>query len=59
MAASLVQGQEYGLASNVSTSGTKTLIHFKLTDSALRTLEEYSRHKVSIISISIFLEIHT
>ncbi|KAK7116690.1 RNA polymerase II elongation factor ELL-like [Littorina saxatilis] len=45
MAATLDEGREYGLASNVSTSGNKTFIHFKLTDSALRALEEYSKIK--------------
>lgn len=50
MAATLDEGREYGLASNVSTSGNKTFIHFKLTDSALRALEEYSKIKVSICS---------
>ncbi|XP_076465285.1 RNA polymerase II elongation factor ELL-like isoform X2 [Babylonia areolata] len=45
MAAALVEGEQYGLDSNISTSGNKTFIHFKLTDSALRAIEEYSKIK--------------
>ncbi|KAL8565288.1 hypothetical protein ACOMHN_001186 [Nucella lapillus] len=45
MAATLVEGQKYGLNSKDSTSGNKTVIHFKLTDSALRALEEFSKIK--------------
>ncbi|XP_076444027.1 LOW QUALITY PROTEIN: RNA polymerase II elongation factor ELL-like [Babylonia areolata] len=45
--ATLVEGREYGLSSNVSTNDQKTCIHFKLTDSALRALEEYSKIKES------------
>lgn len=41
--ATLVEGQEYGLASNSLIDEDKTVIHFKLTDAALKTLESYSR----------------
>lgn len=43
--AELVEGQRYGLSSN--TEGDKTIIHLKLTDSALKTLEEYAKQKAS------------
>lgn len=38
-----MEGQRYGLSSN--TEGDKTIIHLKLTDSALKTLEEYAKQK--------------
>ena len=43
--AELVEGQRYGLSSN--TESDKTIIHLKLTDSALKTLEEYAKQKAS------------
>ncbi|XP_046329647.1 RNA polymerase II elongation factor ELL-like [Haliotis rufescens] len=43
--AALVEGQEYGLISNDSSIGNKTVIHVKLTDSALRAIEEFSKIK--------------
>lgn len=54
--ATLVEGREYGLASNGSTSGNKTFIHLKLTDSALRALEEFSKSRVRIVFIVQFSE---
>ena len=46
--ATLVEGREYGLASNSSADEDQTIIHFKLTDAALKTLENYSRVKVRL-----------
>ena len=46
----LVAGCEYGLSSNESTSANKTVLHVKLTDSALKAFEEYQKIKVSEIS---------
>ena len=45
--AALVAGGEYGLSSNDSTSANKTVLHVKLTDSALKAIEEYQKFKVS------------
>ncbi|XP_029658272.1 RNA polymerase II elongation factor ELL2 [Octopus sinensis] len=41
--AALEERQQYGLSSR--NEGDKTIIHLKLTDSALKTLEEYARNK--------------
>ncbi|KAK3750684.1 hypothetical protein RRG08_061906 [Elysia crispata] len=49
--ATLVEGREYGLASNSSADEDQTIIHFKLTDAALKTLENYSRVKDGKASI--------
>ncbi|XP_041370283.1 RNA polymerase II elongation factor ELL-like [Gigantopelta aegis] len=43
--AALLEGQDYGLISNEACSSHKTVIHVKLTDSALRALEEFSKIK--------------
>ncbi|KAK7010524.1 RNA polymerase II elongation factor ELL2 [Biomphalaria glabrata] len=43
--ATLMEGREYGLASNALSEENKTVVHFKLTDTALKTLEHYSRNK--------------
>ncbi|KAH9510009.1 hypothetical protein Btru_044824 [Bulinus truncatus] len=43
--ATLMEGREYGLASNALSEDNKTVVHFKLTDTALKTLENYSRTK--------------
>lgn len=46
--ATLVEGREYGLASNALSEGNKTVVHFKLTDTALKTLENFYKIKVTI-----------
>ncbi|XP_059169758.1 RNA polymerase II elongation factor ELL2-like [Physella acuta] len=43
--ATLVDGREYGLASNALSEGNKTVVHFKLTDTALKTLENFYKIK--------------
>ncbi|CAN8005395.1 unnamed protein product [Ixodes hexagonus] len=45
--AALVEGSQYGLSSQGNYSKNKTLIFVKLTDSALRSIEEYLKYKVS------------
>lgn len=40
----LVDGQKFGLSSK--SDNTKSVVYVKLTDSALRSLEEYLKHKV-------------
>ncbi|GFN80526.1 RNA polymerase ii elongation factor ell-like [Plakobranchus ocellatus] len=49
--ATLVEGREYGLASNSFSEEDKTVVHFKLTDAALKTLENYARVKNGKASI--------
>lgn len=44
--AALCTGNSYGL-SNLKANDNKELIFVKLTDSAFRAIEEYSRNKVS------------
>ncbi|XP_050401751.1 RNA polymerase II elongation factor ELL [Patella vulgata] len=44
--AALVEGHDYGLISNETSIDQKTVIHVKLTDSALRAIEEFSKIKV-------------
>ena len=51
MAASLVEGLEYPLSSNSFSNSNKTAFHVKLTDSALRAIEEFQKLKVSILKI--------
>ena len=48
--AALVEGRKYGLASLQSTSAGKSLIHVKLTDSALKAIEEFQKIKVRMAS---------
>ena len=43
----LLEGQKFGLSSKSQTS--KSVVYVKLTDSALRSLEEYLKQKVRII----------
>ncbi|CAN8029394.1 unnamed protein product [Ixodes persulcatus] len=43
--AALVEGSQYGLSSQGNYSKNKTLIFVKLTDSALRSIEEYLKYK--------------
>ncbi|CAC5383377.1 ELL [Mytilus coruscus] len=43
--AALVEGQKYGLSSNFSPHDQKTVVQVKLTDSALRAIEEYLKLK--------------
>lgn len=45
--ATLVSGQQYGLSSQANSSSQKSLVFVKLTDTALRAIEEYTRNKVS------------
>ena len=44
----LVEGQEFALSSKSQTS--KSVVYVKLTDSALRSLEDYLKNKVSYFS---------
>jgi RNA polymerase II elongation factor ELL len=44
--AALVEGHQYGLSSENSTSGQKSVVHVKLTDSALKALEGFQKIKV-------------
>ena len=46
--ATLVTGVQYGLSSPLNFHKTKSFIYVKLTDSALRAVEEYSRNSVSV-----------
>ena len=48
----LVEGQEFALSSKSQTS--KSVVYVKLTDSALRSLEEYLKQKVRIILMIMF-----
>ena len=41
----LVEGQKFGLSSKSEKS--KSVVYVKLTDSSLRSLEEYLKHRVS------------
>ena len=41
--ATLLDGQEYGLASSELLGSSKTVVHFKITDSCLKTLEELAK----------------
>ncbi|CAL1538357.1 unnamed protein product [Lymnaea stagnalis] len=43
--ATLVEGREYGLASNTLSEENKSVVHFKLTDTALKTLDNFSKIK--------------
>ncbi|CAG5131040.1 unnamed protein product, partial [Candidula unifasciata] len=47
--ATLVEGREYGLASNDLSQENKTIVHFKLTDTALKTLEDFSKNSRATI----------
>lgn len=44
--AALVEGQKYGLSSNFSLHDQKTVVQVRLTDSALKAIEEYLKLKV-------------
>jgi hypothetical protein len=44
--ATLVEGHQYGLSSKTAASHGKTVVYLKLTDSALRAIEEYQSNKV-------------
>ena len=43
--AALVEGQQYGLSSNFSPHDQKTVVQVKLTDSALKAIDEYLKLK--------------
>ena len=47
--AALVEGQQYGLSSNFSPHDQKTVVQVKLTDSALKAIDEYLKLKVKFI----------
>lgn len=44
--AGLEEGFQYGLSSSLDSSTNKSVVHFKLTDTALRFIEEYLKRKV-------------
>ena len=46
--AALVEGLNYGLSSQSSSNSNKSAFHVKLTDSALRAIEEFQKLKVCI-----------
>ena len=48
--AALVEGHNYELASQESTSAEKSLVHVKLTDSALKAFEEFQKIQVGMES---------
>ncbi|CAG2106538.1 unnamed protein product [Medioppia subpectinata] len=50
--ATLVEGQQYALTSHLNHSLNKSLIFVKLTDSALKAIEDYLNHKGSVSSNS-------
>lgn len=55
--AALVAGVQYGLTSQDHFNENKSLIFVKLTDSALRAIEEYLRNKVSqVFKLYIYLQ---
>jgi hypothetical protein len=43
--AALVEGQQYGLSSNFSPHDQKTVVQVKLTDSALKAIDEYLKRE--------------
>ena len=47
--AALEEGFQYGLSSNSISSSHKSIVHVKLTDTALRIFEEYVKRKVIIL----------
>lgn len=44
--AALVEGQKYGLSAQDKINSNKSLVFVKLTDSALRSIEEFVKLKV-------------
>lgn len=50
MMAALVDGRQYGLLDEISTSACSSVVHVKLTDSALKAVEEFEKIKVSILA---------
>ncbi|KAJ8304714.1 hypothetical protein KUTeg_018297, partial [Tegillarca granosa] len=49
--AALVEGQQYGLSSTFASHDQKSVVHLKLTDSALKAIEDYLKAKKDIIQI--------
>lgn len=47
--AALCPGVQYGLSSQENLGENKDLIFVKLTDSALRAIEEYVKNQVSVL----------
>ena len=52
--AALVEGHSYGLSSFSPSDSNVSALHVKLTDSALRAIEEYQRIKVCMAFIPMF-----
>lgn len=50
--AALCPGVQYGLSSQENFGENKDLIFVKLTDSALRAIEEYRRNEVSRLNLT-------
>lgn len=50
--AALCPGVQYGLSSQENFGENKDLIFVKLTDSALRAIEEYRRNEVSCLNLT-------
>lgn len=48
--ATLIEGQQYGLTSQVNHCPNQTLIFVKLTDSALRSIEQYINSQVCYVT---------
>ncbi|KFM81695.1 hypothetical protein X975_00424, partial [Stegodyphus mimosarum] len=48
--AALLEGQQYGLSAQDKINSNKSLVFVKLTDSALRSIEEYVKNKGDTIS---------
>jgi len=44
--AALEEGRQYGLSSSASLLDQRSVVQVKLTDSALRSIDEFLRHKV-------------
>lgn len=45
--AALVAGVQYGLSSQLNSNENKSIIFVKLTDSALKAIEDYLKNRVS------------
>ena len=54
--AALVQGRDYPLSSHSFSNSNKSAFHVKLTDSALRAIEEFQKLKVCMLQIGLKIE---
>ena len=45
--ATLEEGCQYGLSSNFSSFSNKSVVHVKLTDTALKAIEDLTKRKVN------------